>query len=275
MNNALAVLITCYNRREETINCLRTLYRCNLPDYLTMDIFLVDDGSSDGTSDAIKVEFPLVRVIQGNGQLFWNRGMILAWTNASKIKKYDFYLWLNDDTILTPLAIKILFEGSEKYNKQSILIGTTTAKNSNKVTYGGYLLKNNKQVIFPNGNFANCDFFNGNIVLIPEFVFSKVGFLDPIYNHAFGDFDYGLRAKDLGIISYIAPEILGQCDDHETVPKWLSSDLSFKKRFKYFKLPTGPVPKECFIFENRHLGFWVALFHYITNYLRFFLKIRR
>jgi GT2 family glycosyltransferase len=74
----IAVLLTCHNRRDKTITCLDSLYNCLLPSDFQLDVFLVDDGSSDGTSKAVSEKFPSVNVIQGNGNLFWNQGMRLA-----------------------------------------------------------------------------------------------------------------------------------------------------------------------------------------------------
>jgi GT2 family glycosyltransferase len=39
------------------------------------DALVLDDASSDGTSDAIAVQFPDVTVLHGDGELCWNGGM--------------------------------------------------------------------------------------------------------------------------------------------------------------------------------------------------------
>ena len=102
----IAVLLTCHNRKKKTLQCLNAL---NIQEGLEVDynieVFLVDDGSFDGTAEAIVACFPNVHIIQGNGNLYWNQGMRLAWDTAAKTKDYDFYLWLNDDTILDKDAI--------------------------------------------------------------------------------------------------------------------------------------------------------------------------
>ena len=67
MNNKIAVLITCHNRREKTIACLQFLYNCDLPENHELEVFLVDDGSIDGTGEAVKNNFQQVNVIEGNG----------------------------------------------------------------------------------------------------------------------------------------------------------------------------------------------------------------
>ena len=38
---------------------------------------------------------------------------------------------------------------------------------------------------------------------------------DPLFHHALGDFDYGLRASKFGVSSVVVPGVLGECDDHE------------------------------------------------------------
>ena len=57
---SIAALITCHNRCEKTKRCLTSLLSV-LPH---IDVYLVDDGSTDGTSEMVKTLFPRVNVIQ-------------------------------------------------------------------------------------------------------------------------------------------------------------------------------------------------------------------
>ena len=82
--NRIAVLLTCHNRSEKTTACLHSLFQCYLPSDFVLDVFLVDDGSTDGTAELVTEKFPKVIIIHGDGNLFWNRGMHLAWSYASK-----------------------------------------------------------------------------------------------------------------------------------------------------------------------------------------------
>lgn len=90
----IAAILTCYNRKEKTFQCLASLFEI-IP---TCKVYLVDDNSTDGTSTLIHQKFPQVYLIQGNGNLFWSRGMYTAWKEAIK-ENYDYYLWLNDDIL--------------------------------------------------------------------------------------------------------------------------------------------------------------------------------
>lgn len=52
---------------------------------------------------------------------------------------------------------------------------------------------------------------NGNMVLVPREVVRRIGNLDAAYVHAFGDEDYGLRARKAGVGVWVAPGTLGAC----------------------------------------------------------------
>lgn len=265
----IGVIITCFNRREKTIQCLTLLY--NAFKKITnakIEIFLLDDNCTDGTSETVKKLFSNINIIQGDGNLFWNRGMNLAWKEASKINP-DFYLWLNDDTFLFQNSLNSLLESSYEKKNQAIIVGSTISGNDKAITYGG-LHKNNK-LIKPNGELQRCNYFNGNIVLIPKIVFKKNGYLDNIFHHALGDFDYGLRAEKMFIESYVATDFLGICEGHITSPKWFDSDKKTLDRLKSFYSSTcGSNPIQLFKFENRHHGLMRAIKSIITNHLKVF-----
>ena len=266
INPNIAALITCHNRREKTLQCLNALFCQNGLGYLyQIEVFLVDDGCTDGTTEAIILNFPHVNIIQGNGELYWNRGMHLAWETAVKTKDFDYYLWLNDDTFLFKNALENLFN---KTFPTSIVCGATKSSILENVTYGGISDKNNKLLI-PNGSYQNADYCNGNCVLIPRIVFNRLGNLDPIFHHALGDFDYGIRARKKGIEIKVAPEFVGFCESHEITPKWRSDSFNLFNRLKNLYTPlSGCYPPEFFIFDKRHNGLHVACLHFFSIHIR-------
>lgn len=266
MNTKIAVLLTCHNRREKTMACLQALYNCSLPRNHILDVFLVDDGSTDGTTDVAKANYPMVNLIRGNGQLFWNRGMRLAWETAASTLDFNYFLWLNDDTILISQAIELLVRQAQNYNNEKIMIGATCSGTNGEYTYGGYKFYSEK--IIPNGEWQKCDYFNGNIVLIPSYVFQKVGFLDIRFSHALGDFDYGRRAGKLGFVHLVAPIYLGYCERHEKIPLWIDKSIKLSERLKILYSPLGNNPFEFFLMDRRQYGILSAFFHFITLHLR-------
>jgi GT2 family glycosyltransferase len=265
--NNIAVLITCHNRKLKTLACLKALYsQDNLGFNFKIEVFLVDDRSFDGTSDAVMSQFPQVNIIKGDGNLYWNRGMILAWKTAAVAKDFEYYLWLNDDTFLFRNAIEVLLRQQFPF---SIVSGATKSALTGNLTYGGWNKKSKKKLVSTNGSFQNVDYCNGNCVLIPKKVFKKIGSLDNTFHHALGDFDYSLRAQKMGIEVKVAPEIVAYCESHISVPEWRSTSLSISQRFKKLYHPlSGCNPKEFFVFDWRHNGFILALFHFFTINLR-------
>jgi GT2 family glycosyltransferase len=263
---SFAVLISCHNRKEKTFRCLKALFeQIGLDKEFILEVFLVDDGCTDGTPEAIRQNFPQVNIIQGDGNLYWNRGMHLAWETASKVRDFDYYLWLNDDTFLFENGLITLFFD---FFPKSIVCGVTQSSTNEASTYGGFKTKPRK-LITPNGSYQNADYCNGNCVLIPKYVFKKLGNLDPIFHHALGDFDYGLRARKNGIEIKVAPEFVGICEIHETVPKWRSNYLSMIYRLKNLYTPlSGCYPPEFFVFDKRHHGIFVACLHFVAIHLR-------
>lgn len=266
---SIAVLITVFNRKEKTIACLKELFNQKLSSDYQLDVYLTNDGCTDGTPEEVERLFPQVNIIQGNGSLYWNRGMRKAWEAATEVKAYEYYLWLNDDTHLGFGAIERLVLTSIEFENKCIMVGTTVAiDNMSDITYGGRT--ETGKLIIPQGKPSECNYFNGNIVLIPRYVFNLVGFNDPVFHHALGDYDYGRRARKMGVLSYVVPGILGTCDEHGEVASWCNPKYSFSKRKRFFRTPLGQNPEEFFIYDLRHNGIISAVFHYFTIHFRLF-----
>jgi GT2 family glycosyltransferase len=161
---------------------------------------------------------------------------------------------------------------SESENNQRIICGSTCAINDKqKITYGGKSLK--QGLIIPNGEKQTCDYFNGNIVLIPKHVYIIVGMNDSIFHHALGDYDYGLRAKKSGIESIVSSSILGECEEHKELSAWCNPQIPIWQRLKLLYSPAGNHPFEFFKYENRHNGLIKACFHFFTNHLRAIMPV--
>jgi glycosyltransferase involved in cell wall biosynthesis len=265
VQKSIAVLITCHNRASQTREALTHLYHQHgLNSTFTLDIYLVDDQSTDGTAELVKTSYPEVHIIKGSGNLYWNRGMHLAWQTAAEKGNYDLYLWLNDDTFLTENAIVSMID-SKKRN--SIIVGATTDSSSRQITYGGFSKKH--LLVEPNNSYQECNYFNGNCVLVSNEVYEIMGNLDPIFHHALGDFDYGLRARKKDIQILLAPKPVGTCEMHTHMPGWINPEINIIKRMKKLYNPkSGCSPSEFFIFEKRHYGVLIAIYHFITTHFR-------
>lgn len=282
----IAVLITCYNRKDKTLSCLNALYK-QLECGVSFAVYLVDDGSTDGTTFEVKNKYPDVIIIQGTGFLFWNGGMRLAWDVASGDKNYDLYLWLNDDTILIERAFQIITETYLKYikthSKEPIIVGSTKDNETNAFSYGGRTKKRPMDLlaskwILPTNKPEPIETFNGNLVLIPDAVFKILGNLDKGFIHGAGDIDYGLRARRLKIPMFIAPGYLGFCSRHTDILKWTDPNVPFKERLSHLNSPKGLPLKQWKILVKRHTGVLWPVYYYkviIRVIFPFLWKLKR
>ena len=256
----IAILLTCHNRKDKTISCLSSLYEAELPSNYVFDTYLVDDGSTDGTSATVKNSFPEIKVINGDGNLFWNGGMRLAWKSAVDHDQFDFYIWLNDDTILDKNALHLLFKDYHEaclISRKEVVITAACRDNyDTKVfSYGG---RNDSGPLIPNGNLQMCKFINGNLVLVPKKIFEEIGFLSKSYTHAMGDFDYGLRAQLNGFDCYTTKQFIATCPTNKGIPAWCNPKNSLRERWKLFHSPRGLNMKEYITFRKRFWGYkWI------------------
>lgn len=268
MTKRIAVLLTVFNRKKQTLTCLERLFKQEIPDGYALNVYLTDDGCTDGTAQAVLEQFPRkVNIIQGDGTLFWNRGMYKAWNVAAKDYDFDYYLWLNDDTDLRDGAVARLLERSEVYGDRAIIVGSTVDTATHEIqTYGGR---------GADGAIPRCEgqdvevcHFNGNIVLVPMAVFKVLGNLDHYFTHSKGDFDYGMRANKAGIKMIQCGEVLGDCDVHPVTDKWCDPRLPLSTRWKCLKRPNGMPPNESFHLNYKHYGLLSAIKVYFSIYLR-------
>jgi hypothetical protein len=178
----IAALLTCHNRREHTLACLESLRTTAIPG-ITVDVHLVDDASNDGTAEAVAAAYPDVEISRGTGDLFWGGGMRLAFTRAVPTRP-DYLLWLNDDVVLDPDALKRLLATYATLcagrQPLSVVVGSTRDPQTGATTYGGVrrtslLRRMAFAQVAPTDTPQSCDTMNGNVVLVPRSVYSVVG----------------------------------------------------------------------------------------------------
>ena len=263
----IAALLTCHNRREKTLGCLEALYANVLPEEVTLHVILVDDGSTDGTETAVRERFSDVYLIKGDGNLYWNGGMRLAFESAIH-QGFDYYLWLNDDTVLYKNTLGTLLETAmtvmSQKERAAIIVGTTQAHQTGGATYGG-LTRTSRwhpfkyHLVSVTNAPVPCDTMNGNCVLIPDEIVKKIGNLDAAFIHTIGDIDYGLRARKAGFRIFIMPGYAGQCDRDSIANSLADKNLNLRERYKKLLGKKGLPLKSWYVFTKRHAGiFWMV-----------------
>lgn len=230
----IAVLIACHNRKAVTFNSLSRL----MPQLgMGSEVFLVDDGSTDGTGDAIRMSFPAVTVVEGDGSLFWAKGMRKAWEAAiAERQDWDGYLWLNDDTELRAGAIAKMLAANDG---EKIIVGELENAEG-KIVYGTR----------PGG------LFTGNCVFVPRKVYDRLGMICGEYTHAWADSDYAMMAKRAGI-GVVSVGVVGNAEGHSNRPDL--AGLSLKERWKSLEDPKGWNLHDLWLYRRRHWGVVAAV----------------
>lgn len=278
----IAVILTCFNRKQKTIDCLDAVLSQSSIDDVDIDFFVTDDGSKDGTSDALIQKYPNIHLMRGNGSLFWNGGMRLAWEQALR-RKVDFFLWLNDDTFLYPDALRRMLDTHSacmaRTGKAGIVVGSTHDETGH-TSYGGELQKSRLRPLTlikvdPNDTVQQCDTFNGNCVLVSCAASDVLGNLDSGFIHAMGDTDYGLRAKQAGVPVWVMPFYAGTCvNDNHVSGSFADQSLSFMMRLRKVLSPKGLPPRPWAIICRRHTGYlWPV--YWLWPYLKILLTSTR
>ena len=90
----LSIIIVNWNQREMLKDCLHTVFENTDPN--TDEVFVVDNGSEDGSADYVAEHFPNVRLIR-NAE---NRGFAAANNQAMKLARGGHILLLNNDTLV-------------------------------------------------------------------------------------------------------------------------------------------------------------------------------
>ena len=242
MNHKIAVLMTCHNRRNKTLVCLRSLWR-SIEDAKDVEatVFLVDDGSTDGTAASVSKEFPEVHLLKGDGTLYWARGMHMSWECAVSINvDWDGYLWLNDDIELDRNALSRTM-GRTKDNPNNIIVGALRDRASGCTVYG----------------IADNGLFTGSFVFIPRIVYQKIGVLSNLYKHAWADYDYCMKCKRAGISYCSISSTVGVVESHPLRPSLKA--LSLVERWRMLSNPKGWCLSDLWTYRIRNFGFFSAV----------------
>ncbi len=99
---SLAIVIVSYNVRADLERCLRSLAGRTAP--FPTEIVVVDNGSTDGTLDWLRREWPTVGALAADGNVGFSRGTNLGIRATAS----DLVLLLNPDTVVPDGQLQVL-----------------------------------------------------------------------------------------------------------------------------------------------------------------------
>lgn len=223
------IVTPVFNTVDHTLSFLKSIQKS---DYPNLHIIIADDGSTDGTSQKIRAEYPKTIVLKGTGNLWWsgatNLGVEYAIAHGG-----DYIYTVNNDVELEVNTISTLVRVAQQ--NPNTLVGNTIYDIENKKNiwyYGGIF--NRKKGILEHKDGENLKLKNktyttewatGMGLLIPKEAYDKAGQYDINYFPQYmGDADFSQRAKKAGFKLLVSSQAKLYSD---TKSAWID-----KKNFK-------------------------------------------
>ena len=257
----VAVVLATHNRRSSTLRSLASLLVAADTANAQISVIHVDDGSSDGTAQEVLRLIPDAQQILTDGNQYWagamRQGLALAYQSNP-----DYVLWLNDDVLLYPDALKELLAVSNNPAALTIAVGALVEPGTDTCSYSAVTAQRTwRNTVFglltpDQANSATAaDTMNGNLVLLPRAVYQQVGNFDPVFQHGMADYDYGLRATQrFGCRIAVSSRFLGECARNSTEGTFRDRSLGLRERWKLLLDPKGLPPKQWIHFQRCHGG---------------------
>ncbi|MGN6387639.1 MAG: glycosyltransferase family 2 protein [Verrucomicrobiota bacterium] len=127
----VSIIIVNWNTRELLRACLKSLYKSTRR--VRLDIIVVDNASTDGSTEMVSQEFPLVNLVRNTENLGFARANNVALNECRE----DYILLLNSDTVVNDNAIDECVEFMAGHPKMGVL---------------------GCKLVYPNGNFQSSYF---------------------------------------------------------------------------------------------------------------------
>jgi GT2 family glycosyltransferase len=217
------IVTPVHNRKAITLQCLRSIGElcCNNFSY---HIIVVDDGSTDGTGEAIAEEFPEVQVIRGDGNLWYTRGTNVG-IEAALLHGPDYVLAINDDSTFDPHCVEAMVSCAREHPKSVVGALLCDWDEPMKVFqvapcwdtwWGGWRhpmhLTREKMPFNP----FEVELIVGNCVLYPTEAICEVGLMnEEAFRYGFGDAEYTPRMRKKGWRLLIEPRAIVFCQPND------------------------------------------------------------
>lgn len=216
----VALVIPVHNRRETTLQGLRSLARIDTTG-LSVHTIIVDDGSTDGTSEAIRRDFPDVEIITGDGTLHYaagtNRGV-----EAALSRDVDYIVTMNDDAVFHEQFLQRLIATAKK-NPRSVVGALLLLWNEPHKVFqvglswntlkGGWDIPDDLTAFSVPQQAFETECIVGNCVLFPAAAIKECGLMDEEnFPHGWGDAQWTTRMRKMGWQLLIESKALVWCE---------------------------------------------------------------
>jgi GT2 family glycosyltransferase len=229
---SVAIVTPVHNRRDITVQCLRSLSRiCS--DGLSIKIVIVDDGSTDGTSEAISAEFQGIEILRADGELWFTEGTNVGVRKAQESDP-KYILMINDDQVFDENFLTYLVETAEA-NPRSVVGSLLLLWDQPHTIFqvapvwntwlGGWQHWHQQTVWTVPGQPFEVDLIVGNCILVPGQAIKECGLMNSKRYPNFGDAEYTPRLKRSGWKLLVDPRSRVFCQPNTVPPRIRKKDL--------------------------------------------------
>lgn len=208
----VAVVIPVHNRLSYTKRVLSELRRADHDEAL---VVIVDDGSTDGTSEFLQDHHSDIVVIRGSGDLWWSGSANLGCRFAIKKGARFLVLFNNDNVRISPNCVSELVSCVDHFGGCASSVALEDGASPPRILHaGGSLTWPSRGIVLreagadyrPEPRVVECDWLPGMSLAFTAGLFAEIGGFDerafPQYR---GDTDFTVRARLRGypcLVSY-------------------------------------------------------------------------
>jgi GT2 family glycosyltransferase len=213
MGTKVAVVILNYLHHHDTISCLSSLFKSDLPS--SSQVICVDNSPNGDSLIAIKKAYPGIQLIKSDKNLGFAGGNNLGIKSALKLGA-DYILIINPDVTVGRSFFGPLLSVFSKSPKVGLVAPAIRHYQNDQLFFGleGYVdwrfaaAKHINLRQLSSKKLRASQFVTFACVLIKSEIFQKVGFLDEGYFMYLEDVDYCLAAGKAGYKIYLNPKVV-------------------------------------------------------------------
>lgn len=211
MTGRVTIVVLSWNGRDDTLACLRSLRAVT---YEPISVLVVDNGSSDGTVEAVRDAFAEVELLPQPANLGFAEGNNIGIRHALS-RGSDYVLVLNNDTRADPGFLEPLVAAAEARSDAGALcpkilfeeapdrIWFAGAAYDARRGYQGRLAGYRERDSAAFEGVRESERATGTAMLVPAAVLERVGGFDRELFAYSEDVDWSLRARAAGYRIYV------------------------------------------------------------------------
>lgn len=229
------ILLPVHNRRDVTRAALAALRADRVTDWAT--VLVIDDGSTDGTGEAVRREFPEIEVLPGDGTWWWG-GAIQRGMEWGRARGAERIFWLNDDCRVPAGGLAALRDLVREQSCAAWIDAVTPSGWS----YGGHRKTawGVRRCTAEEDAHDAADTFSGNCVCLPAGWIDRVGLVDDrAFPHGLADLDYGFRLRAAGAALRRLPGVVAENGEPSPAARerWRTSARPMRAIWHDFRSP--------------------------------------